>query len=185
MNELHCTADELQMLIDGALPHGGNTGAAAHVRECSLCRSRYEFLLRFDGAVRSLPLAVAGAGFTDAVMSRLDLSLPAPRGFRFVAWMAYQAGLFVVAAVMVGVFMVTGLIQPEQVQAEKGLLAEALGSFATLLDAGAGAVAGWMKGLIPVPSAGSLTMFADTAIVLLILLLIDRNFARKPLQRTR
>ena len=81
--------------------------------------------------------------------------------------------------------MVTGLIQPEQVQAEKGLLAEALGSFATLLDAGAGAVAGWMKGLIPVPSAGSLTMFAGTAIVLLILLLIDRNFARKPLQRTR
>jgi hypothetical protein len=155
------------------------------VRECPLCRSHYEFLLRFDGAVRSLPLAEAGAGFTDAVMSRLDLSLPAPRGFRFVTWMACQACLFVVAALMVGVFMLTGLIQPEQVRAGKGVLGEALDRLAPLLDAGAGTVAGWMKGLIPVPFAGSLTVLAGTGIVFLLLLFIDRNFSRKPLQRIR
>lgn len=185
MTELHCNADDLQALIDGALPGDGNPGAAAHVRECPLCRSRYEFLLRFDGAVRSLPVEEAGAGLTGSIMSRLESVLPAPRGFRFITWMACQAGLFVVAAVMVGVFIVTGLIRPEQVQAGRGLLAEALGTLARLLDAGAGALAGWIRGLIPVPSAGSLAVCAGTGIVLLLLLLLDRNFSRKPLQRTR
>jgi len=185
MTELHCTADDLQALIDGALPRDGNTGAAAHMRECPLCRSRYEFLLRFDGAVRSLPFEEAGAGFTSSVMSRLDAVLPAPRGFRFMTWMACQAGLFVVAAVMVGVFIVTGQIRPEQVQAGKGLLSEVLGSLARLLDAGTGALAGWIRAVVPVPSAGSLAVCAGTGIVLLLLLLLDRNFSRKPLQRTR
>ncbi len=185
MNELHCTPDELQVLIDGGVPRDGSMSTAAHVRECPACRSQYEFLLRFDGAMRSLPLAEAGEGFTESVMSRLDIVLPAPRGFRFIAWMAYQASLIIVAALMAGVFMLTGLIQPEQVQAGKGLPGEVLGSFGPLLDSAAGAVAAWMKGLIPVPSAGSLAVCAGTGIVFLLLLFIDRNFSRKPLQRTR
>ena len=185
MNELHCTTDELQMLIDGSLPRHGNRSAAAHMRECPACRSRYEYLLRFDGAVRGLPLAEAGEGFTDSVMSRLEISLPAPRGFRCIPWVAYQAALVLVAAIVAGVFVLTGLIQPEQVRAGKSLLGDALGRLDPLLDAAAGGIAGWTRTMIPVPSAGSLAVFAGTGIVLFLLLLIDRSFSRKPIQRTR
>jgi hypothetical protein len=42
-----------------------------------------------------------------------------------------------------------------------------------------------MKSLITVSSASSLAVFAGTALVLLMLLLIGRNFAKKPLHRAR
>jgi hypothetical protein len=53
------------------------------------------------------------------------------------------------------------------------------------LCGGAGLLTGWMKSLITVSSASSLAVFAGTALVLLMLLLIGRNFAKKPLHRAR
>jgi anti-sigma factor RsiW len=181
MNGTHCTADEIHLLIDGSLSPGGRETTTAHLRACPACTSLYEFLLRFDVAVKGLPLTGAGAGFTDSVMAKIDLSLPAPRGFRFFTWFAYQIVLFLVTALMVGVFIVTGLIQPDQVEAGKSMAGEALGMLDALVATGAGVIAGWMRSLIPVPSAGSFMIFLGTGLVLLMLLLVDRNFTKNPL----
>ena len=100
MNGRHATPDELQSFIEGSLSPDEKEKTAAHLELCPGCASRYRFLRALDGAVRNLPLADAGPGFTDAVMAKLDLSLPPSRAFRIVTWLAYQAGLLVVAWAM-------------------------------------------------------------------------------------
>jgi anti-sigma factor RsiW len=185
MNGTHCTEDELHSLIDGGLSPAAEEETAAHLRSCPACRNRHGFLLRFDAAVKGIPLSAAGPGFTGAVMSRLDLSLPSPRAFRFFTWVAYQLGFLVVAAVMSGVFLVTGTIQPGQVEAGKSAGTDALGSLHSLVAAVTGAVDGWLRTLIPPPTAGSLEIVSLTALVVLTLLLVDRSFLKKALNRTR
>jgi anti-sigma factor RsiW len=185
MNGRHCTEDELHSLIDGSLSSADKGETAAHLRACPACASRHGFLLKFDAAVKSIPLSAAGSGFTDSVMSRLDLSLPTPRTFRFFTWMAYQVGFLVVAAVMAGVFLVTGTIQPGQVEAGKSAATDALGSLHSLVAAVTGAVDGWLRTLIPAPTAGSLAITSLTVLVVLTLLIVDRSVLKKAPHRTR
>ena len=69
MNGSHCTADAIQSFIDGDLTGSELKAAAAHLRVCAACMSRYEFTLRFDDAVKSLPMSGTGEGFTDSVLN--------------------------------------------------------------------------------------------------------------------
>jgi anti-sigma factor RsiW len=181
MNESHCTPDELHALIDGILPSDDAERASAHMRECAACDSRYRFLLRFDGAVKRLPLTPAGRGFTDGVMAKLDSSFPSPRAFRFFTWIAYQFGMLIVAGVMLGVFTATGLILPEQIEAGKGVAGEGLALLDALVVRVAGGLSGWVNAALLPVSAGTLAIFSATGLVLLTLLLIDRNFTKKSL----
>jgi len=181
----HCTPDELYALIDGNLSPLGRAAAAAHIGECSTCASRNRLLMSFDRSVRSLPLEGTDPGFTASLMAKIELTLPAPRSFRLFTWIACQVGLLVTAAVVVGVFVLTGLIQPVQLEAGKGVAGDMLRSLDLIIASGAGLVAGWSRTLIPPVPAGSLTVWSGTAFVILVLVLLDRNFSRKPLHRIR
>jgi hypothetical protein len=185
MNGSHCSTDQMQSLIDGTISRTEREIVTYHMRDCPECMVRYQSMLKFDGVLRSLPLTEAGSGFTDAVMAKLDLSLPATRAFRFFTWIAYQLGLIVVAGLMAGVFVLTGLIGPEQLETGQSVAGEALGYVDGFLSSGLGLITAWLRSVIPVPSSGSLGIFCATVVVLLLLLLVDRNLSRRSLQRTR
>ena len=185
MNGRHATPDELQSFIEGSLSPDEKEKTAAHLELCPGCASRYRFLRALDGAVRNLPLAAAGPGITDAVMAKLDLSHPPSRAFRIVTWLAYQAGLLVVAAAMLWVFVLTGMIQPDRVRAGTSMPGWILGKADEFVTSWGGAVAAWMRGLLPASTGGSLPIFAGMGLALLLLLLIDRNISRRTLHRIR
>ncbi len=185
MNGTHCTEEEIFALIDGNLPPLGTAAARRHLGLCPSCNARYRVLMGFERAVRNLPLARTGEGFTEAVMARLDPSLPAPRAFRFIAWIAYQAGLLLVVAVVTGVFILTGLIRPEEVEAGKSIAGEAAGLLDIVVSSATTLLEGWMRSAGPVLSGGSSAVLAGTILVLAMLLLLDRNFSKKPLHRAR
>lgn len=181
MTESHCTPDDIHALIDGMLPSGEAERAFAHMRRCEACDSRYHFLLRFDAAVKRLPLTPAGRGFTDAVMAKLEVSFPSPRAFRFFTWIAYQFGMLIVAGLMFGVFIATGIILPGQIEAGKGVAGEGLALLDALVVRGAGFLSGWLNAALPPVSAGTLAVSFVTGLVLLTLLVIDKNITKKQL----
>ena len=185
MNGKHCSTGELHLLIDGALSRARGEEVTAHLRSCAGCASRHRMLARFDSAVRSLPLSLAGPDFTGRVMASLDHLMPAPRAFRFFTWMACQVGFLIVLALMAGVFILTGVIQPEQLTAGNSVAGNAFGAVDGVLSSLSAFVSASVREFNPAAHAGSFLIAFSAAVVVLLLALLDRNFNKRSLQRSR
>jgi len=170
MNEMHCTPDVLHLLLDGELSPADERAARGHVAICEECASRYRSLRRFDDVVRKLPRVAVSPGFTAAIMSALDPVMPASRAFRFLTWMAIQAGFVAVILLGLGVCAAAGLITPG------GDAPGSLGAGALSLMERALAICGTIVRALrgDVLQAGPFLITFSAALVVLILALVDR-----------
>jgi len=179
MNDIHCTQADLSMILDGVLSPDGERAARAHIAGCTLCASRFRALGTFDRALRSLPLVSVSPGFTASVMSALDPVMPASRAFRFAPWIAFQAVLLCVVLLGLGVCLAAGFITPGG-SAAVNPPGGAHELFERAIAACGSAVTSWLGDFA---HAGPFLIAFSAALVVIMLALLDRNYARKLIRR--
>lgn len=129
----HLTDAMAQRLVDGMLDPATDAGAEAHARECAGCAALVESYRLLEGALDDLDLPEVPAGFTAAVLDRID-ALEATRARERRVAVAVLAGLLAAAAAAVVISGVGGLATTA------GQVAEGLGELSRALRVGMGVV---------------------------------------------
>jgi hypothetical protein len=78
-----------------------------------------------DASLRKVPRESLGSAFTQAVMAKIHLAPKSPLVFRFLENFAYVFGLLLVLGTMVAVFVLTGVMDTEQVSQTQGVVSGA------------------------------------------------------------
>jgi anti-sigma factor RsiW len=109
--DFHVTSDQLQEYIDGRMTAEMAGRVGQHFGVCEKCRSAHALMRGIDIALRHQQLEQVSAGFTHTLMAKINLSEKPSLVFSFFEKIPYLLGLAVVLAVMVTVFVVTGVMQ--------------------------------------------------------------------------
>ncbi len=105
----HCTEGEIQSFVDGTLATEDAGRVRDHLNACPRCCAVARGERKLGVAIRRLPRARVGRGFTDSVMVRIGVAPRSPLAFRLFSNLAYVVGLAVVCGIMAGVFVLTGV----------------------------------------------------------------------------
>jgi hypothetical protein len=128
----HPGDDALQAFIDD---RNAAPGVREHLEVCPRCREITRMLGRLDTGLRELPLERTASSFTEDVMARIGPGGSASTAFRILGSIVHLLGLFAVLAVMVAIFLYTGVLEVGQVQ-EGGTAVQ------KLMESSGGAVSG-------------------------------------------
>ncbi len=180
---VHCTGEQLHMLLDGRVSDAERENLTAHLRECARCTASYHSLEQMDRGLRALPVEAASAALTDKVMEKVlppgHLSL----AFRIVENLAYLFAVLIVTGIVVVVFIATGVIDSGQVSEGQGVVsAYASATGAWLSEALRGGTV-WLERYLPTRSGGNIMLFGIG--ILGALAVLDRFLRRRFVHRTR
>ncbi len=106
----HISSGKLHQYIDGALADAGRQAVATHLDACPACRAAWSGFVRIDGSLKHLPLEKAPRSLTASVMDRLNLAPQRDRAFVLLTHTGTVFAFLVVAAILIGVFLWTGVI---------------------------------------------------------------------------
>jgi anti-sigma factor RsiW len=188
MNHLnnHCSTDQLHALIDRQLDSGEHTRVTDHLQTCPDCRSRYDLLVRFDAALKGMPLFTVSSDFTRALMAKLRLVPQTPFTFRMLGHMADLFGLLIVLGMLVTVFVLTGVIGPVQMGEGKGVASDLLTQVGSGISSATGILSTWLAGFFPfVFGKGAFALSFVVILVVVTLAVVDRSVARRFAQKFR
>ncbi len=132
----HCSSSQLNAYVDRRLSIDETKAVNEHLNGCPECRVALRTIRHLDSALRSMPLVRVSPDFTNKVMGSLYVIQKSPFLFRVVEKVAYVFGLFIVAAIMVAAFVVTGVIDMAQVAESQSLASEVLSKSGESLTAG-------------------------------------------------
>lgn len=182
----HYTSAELQEFMDGRFGAGREKELRHHLEGCAQCRRAYQAMARLDTVIKQIPLEAARVDLTENVMARLGIVTKSPLLFRFLENIAYVFGLVLVLAMMLTAFVLTGVVDPGQVE-ERGSAAGAVMSqtLERVVESLEG-VGGWMLRYIPFTTAqGSSGIIIAIALVIAVLAAADRFLGRRFIHRLR
>jgi anti-sigma factor RsiW len=180
---MHCTSEQLQMLLDGRLAGGEREVVLTHLQECARCMAASRGLEQLDRGLRQLPVSAAGVEFTEKVMEAITPSGRLSFAFRLVENLAYVFALLIVTGIIAVVFVATGVIDSGQVSDGQGLVNTYVGATSDWL---AGALHGgtaWLERYLPTRGGANIMLFGIG--VLAGLALLDRLLHRRFVQRAR
>jgi anti-sigma factor RsiW len=173
-------------MADHRLAAADRERVAAHLQGCDPCRDRYQEIIRFDAAIRELPLVRVGSGFTSSVLGQLHIVPESPLVFRIFERAAYFFILFLVLGSMAAIFWVTGVIHPSQGPGTEGLVGQAMDSFGRTVGGFSSEVAAWLARFLPFIFGKSVLNISVTAgLVAGALGMLDWVLGRKTYQRSR
>ena len=181
---VHLSNGEIQDYIGGALPTRERERVDGHLRLCRTCRSTHHALAEVDRALRSLPVERLDPAFTRKVMSRIPLVHKAPFAFRLLENLAPLFALFVVVAVLLTIFVMSGVIDVRQVSEGQNKIQEFFAGSASVVGSGVSSFSAWLAEYAPFAfGAGSLGITGSIFAVVLTLALLDRVLSRKLVHR--
>lgn len=140
----HCSSSQLNTYVDQSLSQDEVRVVDEHLHGCPECRRALRSIGDLDSALRSIPLVRVSPDFTNKVMGSLYVIQKSPFLFRVVEKVAYVFGLFIVAAIMVAAFVVTGVIDMAEVAESRSVATEILSSSGESLAAGFRTFSGWL-----------------------------------------
>jgi anti-sigma factor RsiW len=181
---VHVTTDQLNLLIDGRLPESEAYLMSNHLASCDMCRSLHARLRDVDRALRGLPLETTSAEFTGRVMGLILTRRRSPVLFRILENVAYVFGLLIVLGVMTAAFLLTGVLDTQQVQ----LTRDVTEGFATrvweTVGSGVGDFSALLVTYFPFAFSGNgVSMVLFTVLAVGLLAGIDRFVLRSAQQR--
>lgn len=180
---LHCTSEQLQMLLDGRVPDGEREELTGHLRECARCTASYRTLERMDRSLRDLPIASPSEGFTGTVMEKILPSGRLSLAFRIVENLAYLFAALIVTGIIAAVFIATGVIDSGQVSESQGVVSAYANSAGTWLTEAVHGGNVWLERYLPTRNGAAITVFGIG--ILAALAVLDRFLHRRFVHRTR
>lgn len=177
----HPTDEQIQEYIDArhAVPE-----VKEHMESCSRCRQVLRVMARVEHGLKTLPPERTREQFTESILARLRPGSSSPLLFRLLGSVASLVGLFIVLAVMLGVFLFTGVIEMGQVT-EGGTKAQQIFQEAGgVVSAQVGALTALLKEYLPFAfGSGSIGITRVVLLVVSALAVADRVFGRRYIAR--
>jgi anti-sigma factor RsiW len=180
---IHCTSEQLHTLQDGRLAGVERAEVTGHLEECARCRRAYRNIQQLDRSLRELPIAAAGAGFTDKVMEKVLPSGHLSLAFRIVENLAYMFAVLIVTGIITVVFIATGVIDSSRVSEGQGIVSTYSSAAGTWLGEVLHGAALWLERYLPAKAGVNIMIFGIG--VLAGLGLLDRFLHRRFAHRTR
>ena len=182
----HLSHEEIQEYIGGGLETTAQSRVAGHLRACKMCDSTYHAFVEIDQALRSSPVEQVDAAFTRKVMNKIPLVSKSPLAFRMLEKLAPLFALFVVVAILLTAFVLTGVIDVRQVSEGQNQVQEFFAGSASQIGSGVSSFSSWLGEYVPfVFGVANLGITSSIFAVVLTLALLDRIFSRKIVQRIR
>jgi len=179
MSNEHCSSEQIQALVDHRLREPERVVVESHLSVCEACSKVLASSLRLDASLRSLPLEGVGTEFTRRVMLKLQTKPKSPFLFRVLENVAYLFGLSIVLAVMLTVFLWTGVIDSSKVETGENAVAAILSDAGDVVSRGIGYIDSVLHEYLPfVFGKGSVTISMFVAVVVCLLALTDRIVGR-------
>jgi predicted anti-sigma-YlaC factor YlaD len=116
----HISSGILHQYIDGTLADPDLRAVATHLDGCPACRAAWAAFVRIDGSLKHLPLEKAPRSLTASVMDRLNLTPRRDRAYVLLTHTGTVFAFLVVAAILIGVFLWTGVIDPGGGESDPG-----------------------------------------------------------------
>jgi anti-sigma factor RsiW len=180
MKHMHVSPADLQDFLDGNLSGVVLRSVEEHLDSCKACESRFRSLAAVDRALHSLPQVQVDAGFTRAVMSRIASVRTNPVGYRLLENAAYVFALALVAAMILTVFILTGALDQQEVTQGQGVAEEIIAGAGTLAGSSIAMFSSLLSEYAPfVFGSGSLAITGSILVILAVLAVLDRVFARR------
>jgi anti-sigma factor RsiW len=180
---IHCTSEQLHTLQDGRLSDVERTNVTEHLEECPRCKSAYRNIQQLDRGLRELPIAAAGAGFTDKVMEKVLPSGHLSLAFRIVENLAYLFAILIVTGIIAAVFIATGVIDSGRVSEGQGIVSAYSSAAGTWLGEVIHGATLWLERYLPARAGINIMIFGVG--ILAGLGLLDRFLHRRFAHRTR
>ncbi len=180
---IHCTTEQLYMLLDGRVSAAEKQEISRHLQECSSCSSTYRSMEQLDRGLRDLPVSATTSGFTDKVMQKVMPSGHLSLAFRMVENLAYLFAVLIVTGIIAAVFIVTGVIDSGQVSEGQGVVSAYASATGTWLSEAVHGGTVWLERYLPARSGINIMLFGIG--ILAGLALLDRVFHHRFAQRTR
>ena len=180
----HCSSGELNGYLDKRLPGPEMDAVKQHLLVCPQCMSALESFERLDASLRRVPNARMSDGFTESVLSRLHLASKSPLAFRLLEKVAYLFGLFIVLAIMLTAFVVTGAVEISTVAQTQGVLQKSVAAMGESVDEGVKMFTTTLKTYFPFAfGKGAVSIAVFGSLILGLLGLVDRVVVRRFVHR--
>ncbi|MCK5573088.1 MAG: zf-HC2 domain-containing protein [Bacteroidetes bacterium] len=182
----HCTFDQLQARMDGRLDEEQSRIIEEHLGVCSECRKAAERWLRFDRALRGLPLVRASSSMTYSVMARIQREPNPSTVDRYLSYIPYVFGLVIVLGIMLGAFGWAGLFEGAEASEGEQRVLEQLSWGAGQVSYGLEAVGQWLMEYLPFAfSETTMGITVLSGLILAIVAALDRVLGRRHLGGAR
>ena len=181
---LHCTSEQLNLLLDAGLAPAEEKDIRDHLSICSQCSRAFESLSRVDSALRDLPLITTGVGFTRSVMDRILAGPKSSFAFRVLERMSYVFGLMIVLGIMIAAFVLSGAFDQAEIEQTQGVASEVMGKAADTVANSIGVFTAWLVRYLPFAfGKGSMGVAFFAVAIVMMLAAVDRFVGRKILQK--
>jgi anti-sigma factor RsiW len=186
MNSNHCSSSQLNAHVDRRLSVDETEAVNEHLNGCHECRVSLRTIRYLDSEFRSIPLVRVSPDFTNKVMGGLYVAQKSPFLFRVVEKVAYVFGLFIVVAIMVTAFVVTGVIDMAQVAESQSVTAEMLSKSGEGLAAVFRTFSGWLSKYWSLTlGKGSFGISVFIIIIVFVIAAVDKLLTRRIVHRLR
>jgi anti-sigma factor RsiW len=180
----HCSAEELQELLDGRLPELLVRAAREHLETCPGCSEAFRSLSALDRNLRRVPLERTGAAFTATLMNELRLVPSRGGNGRMFEMFALSVGLFLVLAVITIAFIWAGVIPVGGTEGD-AVVQTVVAKGNSAMNDGAKTLAGWLAPVTQLmPKSGVTHLILFALPVIGVLAVIDRLVGRRILSRS-
>ena len=139
MTESHIPPEQIQQYIDGSLADADRRTVAAHLDACRSCRTVWTGFSRIDGSLKHLPREKASRSLSASVMERLNLAPRRDGTYMLLRHTGTVFAFLVVSAILVGVFLWTGVIDLGGVESDPGTTGWLGGAGESIVGAAEGA----------------------------------------------
>lgn len=180
MRSEHLTNEELQLFVDGTLPASEMSSTRLHIQTCARCRIAHESLLRLDASLRSLRVEQLGADFTRSVLANLNIIPQSSFLFSVVENLGYVFGLMIVLGIMLTAFILTGVIDQQQVSQTQSIVGSASSAIGGKMNSMIDALTIGLQSYLPfVFGGGSLKIAVMGTLVIGMLAVVDKIVRRR------
>jgi anti-sigma factor RsiW len=180
----HCSAEELQELLDGRLPEALAGALREHLEACPGCSDAFRSLSTLDRNLRRIPLERTGAAFTATLMNELRLVPSRGGNGRMFEMFALSVGLFLVLAVITVAFIWAGVI-PVGGTEGNSVVQAVVAEGNSVMNDGAKTLAGWLAPLARLmPKSSVIHLVLFSLCVIGVLAVIDRLVGKRILPRS-
>lgn len=186
MSHTHFSREELNALLDGALSETQLSFMHGELDRCGRCRSMYRSLAAIDGALKKVKREGVADDFTETVMKKIGVAPQTPWIFRLFENAAYAFGLLIVLGMMAAAFILSGVIDADQVSSTQTVAQTTLSELADGFSAHTGTFSAWLRQYMPFAfGKGSLSIAITGTVILLFLGVLDKLVLRKYIHKLR
>ena len=180
----HYTAEQWSSYLDGQLAEDERVRMQNHMSDCRDCGQVFRALSHIDTVLHDLPLAETRPDFTRSLMDRILAKKSSPLAFRLLEKLPYALGLALVLGIMIGSFVITGVVDRSQLDQTKGVATGLVDRAGETLSASISAFTTWLVQYLPFAfGKGSFGVAFFAVGVVAMLAAIDRMVARKVVQK--